>query len=76
VSEFELRRDIAALSTRILNMQREIRRNRSAGANLDTLDADDGRLRHLLDVRGFNEALLSKAIRGRLKTAAGESVAL
>jgi hypothetical protein len=55
-------------------MQRAIRRNRTAGANLERLDADDGRLSHLLDVRGFNEALLSKAIRGHLKTAPGEAV--
>ena len=65
MSEFQLRRDIAALTTDILNRQRAIRRNRSSGAPLDILGADEQRLRHLLIIRGFKEALLNRTIHGR-----------
>lgn len=76
MSEFQLRRDAAALSTHILNMQRVVRKNRSSHASLDAEDADNGRLRHLLDRPEFKEWLPNKGIRGRLNPATGESVEL
>jgi len=76
VFEFQLRRDIAALTTRILNMRRAIRKNRLSGANPDALESDNARLRHMMDVRGFKEGLLNKTIREHLNASPSETVAL